>query len=235
MAGRKYRGGDGERRPRLWISPPPPREDDNPLGAIPYEVWYEVPLPEGWVGAYRLLPHEGHPLVAEVRVFLDEPGRRTYPGRWSAEQLGGRAPAPSHGLTTAALRKLRVATDLEAAARMIRSPQFRKKLKALFPAETGYVDRTVGIMRQRPARRGRPRTSDAELAEWARDYVEQLSESRRPIAALASQWKVRPETVRDRVHRARSAGMLTPTVRGRASGELTEKAKAILRREERSG
>ena len=53
-------------------------------------------------------------------------------------------------------------------------------------------------------------------------------ERKRPIADLAARWHVSPESVRSYVHTARQKDLLTPAINGKAGGELTDKAKAIL-------
>lgn len=46
--------------------------------------WLEVTIADGWLAAYRLVPQDGQPVIAEVRVFPAEAGRRTA-GTWSGE------------------------------------------------------------------------------------------------------------------------------------------------------
>lgn len=90
-----------------------------------------------------------------------------------------------------------------------------------------YGEGTARSMRRRrPPVSGR---SEQGLAEWAQRYVEVLPSAKgRPIAALAEQFNYSTTHVRDVIARARREGFLTPTPRGRAGGELTDKARMLL-------
>lgn len=79
----------------------------------------------------------------------------------------------------------------------------------------------------RPAGR-RSRFADADLAVEARDYVESLSLPNQ-AAHLATRWHMSLEQVRERNRLLRKRGLLTAAPgRGRAGGDLTEKARALL-------
>lgn len=78
--------------------------------------------------------------------------------------------------------------------------------------------------------RGPKPISSRELAQFATRYCAALGPGGSPIASLVnvgpdylSRWQVT-----SRVREARRRGLLTPTAQGRAGGELTDKARAIL-------
>jgi len=71
------------------------------------------------------------------------------------------------------------------------------------------------------------------LAALAAYYVEALNRgSRSPIVDVANKVDRDPKQVRDDLHAARREELLTPTGRGTAGGELTTKAKALLKENE---
>ena len=76
----------------------------------------------------------------------------------------------------------------------------------------------------RPGAAGR---NERDYAALARLYVGLLGE-KKPTEALARQVGVSPKTASNLLYKAREKGMLTPTVRGKAGGELTDKAKRLL-------
>jgi hypothetical protein len=80
---------------------------------------------------------------------------------------------------------------------------------------------------------GRPGRDDLFYAQWARRYVKALEAApRSPIAHLVAT-SDNPGTtgdeIRARIRRARERELLTSTPKGRPGGELTDKAKALLR------
>lgn len=138
-------------------------------------------------------------------------------------RFGGRRsrPMPPPPITARWLRDLPVGVIQEVARLGIvdRSTQVR------FLEDSGWAETL-----RRAARPGRGGRDDFYFASVAADYVAALRKnSRNPVAALASMRGVSPATVRNLVHEARRRGLLTPSLAGRAGGELTEKAKALLR------
>ena len=157
---------------------------------------------------------------------------------------------PRGGLTTRMLREIRLGEH-----RAVLTSEFKRMATGGIPREerttavpaapgrTGgtrirqgpeYLDRDIaeglGLTEsrvKRPGRRGRP---DRFYAELAREYVELLNGgSQRPTAKLAAARNYSAAHVRDAVHEARERGLLTrPATRGRAGGDLTAKAKAML-------
>jgi hypothetical protein len=77
-----------------------------------------------------------------------------------------------------------------------------------------------------------PRHDDKYFAAWAGWYIATTaSGSDRPVADVAERFGVGRDQLRDVLNTARSRGLLTRGVRGGASGELTDKARAALERE----
>jgi hypothetical protein len=203
-----------------------------------YAFWVEVDLGDGWMTAYRLMPHHtGQPVVAEVRVHPIPNPALPRPG-WS-EQPGD---VPEGGMPGRALRALRLTDAMESFEdylkhlKATRGEYFSDEAKmwlGMRPAERRRV--RVG---HRPGRAGRP---DSFYATWAAAYVRRLhAGSRRPVQDLAASPPIRiegyvsnghsvsPETVRAILNRARARGLLTASPIGRAGGSLTPRAEEVL-------
>ncbi len=202
------------------------------------EVWQEVPIGDGWTAALRLGVQDGHPVVAELRVYPDEPGRRPA-GRWSVERLGiGEASrfVPPGGLTTRKLRDVKVAESLTAALPGVAG--FIASMRAAYVGEGDPDDlplvvpgmeaaAVAGVKRNRAAQ-----VSDRELAEIAARYAELAegpSTSRAISRALSDQIGEDVARARQLTHAARRRGLLTGGGKGRSGGVLTAKARALLR------
>jgi hypothetical protein len=191
---------------------------------LPHETWLEVGL-DGWVAAYRLIPQEGRPVVAEVRVFPDENAPRPQ-GRWSAERLGDRAPVPIGGVPARVLRQLRVREHLALYDDIVQAHQDQQSFRV------SLLDHGFTQVVKEAGRRGR---SDLFYAEIASAYVS-LSADRAPIQRLRDRLEedeglyFAEATVRDFVNQARRRGLLTPSPPGRPGGELTTKAQELLSR-----
>ena len=79
----------------------------------------------------------------------------------------------------------------------------------------------------RPGKRGRP---DVFYAGIAKEYVDLLGESTAPTRDLAQRLGYSSSSVaRDLLHQARARGLLTGTSKGLAGGQLTDKAKDLLK------
>lgn len=190
------------------------------------ETWLELPLPGGeWIAAYRLMPEDGREVVAELRVFPNEPGRPRV-GQWSAERLGNSAQVPPGGLGARLLRTVKVADHLVNLPRSMKRPGSAGLAKVL--AQQGFTDLGPDSLH------GRRGHSDLFYAQVARDYVSLLDEhAPKPIRALMSKLKdagrpLSEAAVRDLVRRARQRGLLTGTTRGKPGGRLTQRAIALL-------
>jgi hypothetical protein len=199
------------------------------------EAWVEDDLGDGWVAAYRLMMKSDRPVVAEVRLFPDDPPVSRGPGQWS-EQASA---VPSEGIPGRALRDLRLTFALERFSRFLRliegDPKLAKQLLGAHGIPLG-----ARPAKRRPGRAGR---ADAYYLAFAMAYVERLAEgSRRPVQDLAEHppkaikgyvsdgLVASPATVRDIIHQARVRGLLTGSPPGRPGGELTPKAKDMLKR-----
>lgn len=77
---------------------------------------------------------------------------------------------------------------------------------------------------RRPGRAGRP---DRDYAALAQRYVELITAAA-TVGDLADEMNLSESTVRNQLVEARKRGLLTAPPRGRAGGELTERARALL-------
>jgi hypothetical protein len=77
----------------------------------------------------------------------------------------------------------------------------------------------------RPGRKGRP---DVFYARLAAQYVELLKSTSTPTKDLAKLRNYSDSSTRDLLNQARARGLLTRSAKGRAGGELTEKARELL-------
>jgi hypothetical protein len=175
------------------------------------------------------------PVVAEVRLFPDDPLVSRGPGEWS-EQASA---VPSEGIPGRALRDLRLTFPLERFSRFLRLVERDPKLAIQLLGAHG-IPPGAKPAKRRPGRAGR---EDAYYLAFALAYVERLAEgSRRPIQDLAERppkaikgyvsdgLVASPATVRDIIHQARVRGLLSASPKGRPGGELTRKAKGMLKR-----
>lgn len=148
-------------------------------------------------------------------------------------------PADDHGTDVEAIELRRMAGDKGVGSRMIRKMGLGGFLELVDDALE--VDYRLGTLSdggwrrkvRRPGRSGRP---EVFYAEWAQRYVDALSQApRTPI-----QWLIDAEEVAGRerataaqlrayVNRARERGLLTASPPGKAGGELTSKARRLLR------
>lgn len=201
------------------------------------EVWQEVPIGAGWTAALRVGVQNGHPIVAELRVFPAEPGVRDA-GRWSVEPLGIAEAArfvPPGGLTTRKLRDVKIAEPLVAALPHISGSIASTRAAYVGVDDPGDLPLVVpgmesaagaGVKRNRAAQ-----VSDRELANFAARYMrlaESPTTSRMVSRALAKELGENVGRVRQLTHAARRRGLLTGGGKGRAGGVLTAKARALL-------
>ena len=196
-----------------------PGED---LVVISRDVWFEVSLLGGWKVAYRLIAQDGQVVVAEVRLFPHEDGtNQEVPGVWSGELLGSRAKVPFGGITSRLLRDIKMGEHRKSV------PVVLKKLRRWAPVS---VERSR-LARAEPRRQGRPPIDEVRLAKIAKRYVEALQAgSERPIVDTADAVGLTSSGTRDLMYKARRRGILTPTIRGRSGGQLTEKGRRLAKR-----
>ncbi len=230
------------------IRPIPPGME--PVFVRVQTAWTSRALDDEWTVAYRLVPQDGRPIVAEVRIFPTEPAVPGWPrGEWSAQLKGVEAKAPPGGLTARKLRTVGLKADVLAAEKVLNwigSEEYRDKYihdvgRDPGPgpfAPGGYVEQ-LGFTRPRRTRHagsrerskpGRKPTPPTVLALIARDYVKALSTGR-PIAHIAQQRGWLRSQVRSYVNRARVRGFLFPAKikQGQAAGQLTTLALEVLK------
>ena len=171
-----------------------------------------------WTAAYRLGSQDNRPIVTELRLFPRERSKRRSPGTWSAERHGSLAAAPLGGITASLLRRVSLSDYA----------QFAGRVPAALTGD--LVEKEVPRPR-RPSQRGRKPRSERAVAEIAQCYAETVSAgSSRPVAEVALKKRIPEATVRNVIHQARQQGLLSKTLQGRVGGQLTAKAKKLLRR-----
>jgi len=206
-------------------------------GALVERVWLEVPITEDWTSAARLAVQNGQLVVAELRIFPNEPGRQL-PGLWSAELLGARARVPPGGLTSRMLRRVRLTEHPKHTRAVLASGVNVRRAGAdvHVSAATLLANPVLGRAlpglnepggRPRPERRsGRP---DRFYARLAADYARLIERGgRRPVVELARRHEVKPPRMRDMIREARERGLLTFFTQGRPGGALTPRARVLL-------
>jgi hypothetical protein len=182
------------------------------------DAWVETSLGSDWVAALRLTLQRGTLVIAEVRVFPDEPKRR-HLGRWSAEWRGSAAPVPKGGLRMRLLRKLSWGPPMEWARHA--AAAFRKtSTPEMFAAF--YGEETIRPPRGKEPRPGRPPMADEYVAKVAKAYAEALKPGTRPNKKVAADLAISPGRVATIVFEARKRGFLSPArYRGQPGGSLT--------------
>ncbi len=198
-----------------------------------YDCWFEQAMPGGWVAASRLVPRDGRPIVAELRVFPRQESSTCQPGEWAAESQGFTAPVPTGGLTARMLKTIRLGTYLDDATRIIRGMERKWGRKAVH-GDMRLLTRHgfIPASRQATSRSGRPPShDDVFYAKLAQDYVRIIDQgnARSPVKQLARKRSFSPEHTSQLLHRARERGMLSaiPNV-GVAGGRLTALARSLL-------
>jgi hypothetical protein len=197
---------------------------------------FKVGGPGGhWEVIYTLAAADGQPVITEMRV-------RARRGK----------PVPGGGLSTRFLRAIRLGEHLAQISSRLkqglvegRPVEDRTTVIEAGPGHTGgiRVDESPADFLREAAeqlgmteppserkRRGRPGRSDYDYARLASKYVDAIARgSRYPVKDLAKSESYSASHVRDAIHTARERGLLTRTAaKGRAGGELTKKAIAVL-------
>lgn len=187
-------------------------------------AWVEMPLGVGWVAALRLTLQHGTLVVAEIRVFPDEP-KRPHLGRWSAEWRGSAAPVPRGGLRMRLLRKLSWGPSIDWTRRV--ASGFRKTASPEMLA-TYFGEETIRPQRRKGPRIGRPPVADEFVAKVAKAYVEVLQPGTRPNKAVGSLLGLKASRVATLIFEARRRGFLSPALnKGQAGGSLTSLGKQM--------
>lgn len=206
-------------------------------------MWVVLPLGEHWDSYVRFDAQAGHPVIAELRILprTDTPGvlgpHDPHADDWLTATLGGtpEVAPPEDGLTTRALRRVHLGHALELAYEQLdqwidrerRQPDWQRPVPA-------FTDDAISAPR-RPGRKGR---DDRFYATVASAYVDALERgSRKPVVDAAQSLgdktggSYEPTYIRDLLHEARRRELLTRPPKGRAGGQLTEKAFMALRDE----
>jgi hypothetical protein len=118
------------------------------------------------------------------------------------------------------LKRLRLAGISEQVARELKRPWLKYLL-------SGLDDEWAKGLSLRPGRKGR---NDYFFAELAQEYLEVCAWSSEPLLELHANRPFSLKTTKNQLTEARKRGLLTaPPVRGKAGGELTPKALALLK------
>ena len=224
----------GVPRDRLPAMFPEWRKPNGPVGMLTTkDVWLLADLDTEWQAAYRIVSQDGRAVVGELRIYPREPQRfhRNQTGFWSGEWLGAQANAPAGGLTATIARRARLGADLLGGKYVVSSLQRRARQEHT-KSPLSEILVALGI-RSLQAPQVADKRSGQNLRSCARiaaAYAEACTTSSgRPQKETAERLGLRPEQVRDAVHRARGLGLLTKTERGRSGGTLTAAGRAALK------
>lgn len=177
------------------------------------QVWFEQRVDPDWIAAYRLVPQDGQPIVAEIRLYPYSPKRGLPLGEWTGD-------APSGGIPAEVLRKVRVRTPLQGLSR-----SERRALTELWGNAAERVGFTEPVDRPDVAK---------TRASFAAAYAVATQRSSRPVQDVANALGHSATYVRDVLHDARQTGYLSSTGRrGQAGGALTARGLAALSQRER--
>lgn len=189
-------------------------------GGTQPEVYLDVNLGAGWTGRYRVRDQRGVPVVAELHVFHSKPRSRERRNQELLNELWDGGDAPAAGLGSLRLRDIPVGPAIaERALRELKT--WPKEIRRV----TGVFGGTANPPRQ-GSRRSRGKRFYAELA--ARYLNAYRRDPRRPVVLLAEELGWSRNQVRDALHDARRAGMLTKATPGLGGGGLTNEALTIL-------
>jgi hypothetical protein len=180
-------------------------------------TWFLFEYADGWLIALRLAKQQGTAVVAEIHLARGD----VFKGP-SLEDTD----LPPGGLSARRLQGVRLGEVLAALRERAR---FDRKLKDL---GSFFFTNSLGLSVEDltpPRRTGRKGHPERYYAEWALAYVELLSAGVEwPIKDLAAGRGYSEATVRGVINRARKLGLLTPSPPGKAGGELTSRATALL-------
>jgi len=165
----------------------------------------------GWHVRGVYVEHQGSPLLKELHIV---PSIESDP--------------PESGITARMLRDIHLEPLLEKLRDEIRAAITKNQ----FPQSVfGAVDQQP--LQRRGGRRGKDDLFYAQLACRYADLV--LTGSERPVADLATEMPYSYGFIRDSLNKARRGGFLTPARAGRAEGEATAMARALVDADQRRG
>ena len=201
------------------------------------QLWVQVDdIDPQWRAAYRLVLQDGVPVIGEVRVLPQQGSRGPY---WTAgDKKGPIATVPRGGVRAKLLRSLTIPAVGQFGQRMVaRMPG--KLLEYLREGKQGQsLARLAGLAApdgtgEERSLRGRKGRGDPFYARVAQTYAAEIGKGTRRGILEVVRKQHRLSTVshaRAAVHRARALKFLGGGQQGRASGVLTDKAKAVLKR-----
>lgn len=187
------------------------------------QTWFEVQVDERWLAAYRLMPEEGYAWPVELRLL---PGRIDEPRRPAGQPSRGAEPAQ---ITSSLLRELRVPEHMKLA---------REALGGEAGPERIEISGFWGFLKAEerpPSGAGRKAKPDQYYASLAVRYVGLVEGgSRQPFKELEEESQGRGtfysvEFFQNEINEARRRGLLTSAGPGKAGGELTDKARRLLK------
>ena len=226
----------------VWVElpdPPPDLKTTRQLMAwekrVRGPVVGAVDLDNGYRVAVRVVPKDGNPVVAEVRLYPSEPKAPAW-GSWSGEPESVRG----RGLSPTSIRDIRFGEIFTEVLRRIRSPEAFSDTRLGYDwmdwvdvLTSGGFD-TTKMDKVEPAR-GRPPLADEELALVALRYDRAMVEGVNPIRFIIDQSGLDPVLDRgrttQRVSKARKRGFLSPApAKGVKGGEITADGLKVLQR-----
>jgi len=208
----------------------------------------EVNVDSEWTAVYHLALQESRVVVA---AFYLHPKNRSLavafrePGTWDEAGKGLSATAPSGGLTARLLRQVRVGDHVQWGREVFRqmrpwrrmTRRLRKEMAAILMSEQGGAPAPSRPDHPATPRRGRRPISADVLLRVAAPYADAVArKSRQPVEDVAKLLREPKERISNLVHLARLPrhNLLTQAFQGRAGGQLTDHALAVLTRQKRA-
>ncbi len=177
------------------------------------KTWNEMPLTielsDGWIASYTIDSEDGRPVVSELRIH-----------RKDGDQI------PTGGLTTRTLRTVEIHKHIAEARDVLRWHYELGGKRALeIMKRFGFTEAAI---------KGRPLAKNAKARDYyyvklALTYVNALeSGSQTPTVEVAKKFRLDSTRATELIHKARKRGLLTPSPKGKAGGQLTDEAFALL-------
>jgi hypothetical protein len=204
--------------------------------------------------AIRATTHEDHTGTLVDIIDTDRPGwifqvgldRQWRFAAFSVRRQGffgdseGTPEGFGEALTARQLRQVPIGSYEEAAVQYLRQHIAYARLSESLPDTNGVLGLlkrslaadpdTIGLVERREQLASNDR--DLELARFASEYVELLGSTQHATLGLADRYGYSDDWVRRRLGDARRRGLLTAAPRGKQGGDLTRKARELLKGEE---
>jgi hypothetical protein len=180
------------------------------------QAWVEHGLPGGWLARARVVTQGSRVVVAELHI---RPAGGTTPPGGITWDVSRSAPLGRFG------------PFVQATASRVAGAGGLSRGIALAFLRMGGLPRVDAIV-ERPRPRRPTGRDDTYYARLAAEYLGLLgteSPSRRPLRDLAARHGEPLSRMRDRVREARERGLLTFSTPGVRGGELTPRARALLK------